>query len=82
MTDIMQIIYDYLLENHYNEFLPQEYFWRATVLVDELESALLETLSDDQWELLDQYQATRNTMHSHDLEAMFQAAWRAFRELA
>ena len=34
MTDIMQIIYDYLLENHYQEFLPQEYFWRYTVLVD------------------------------------------------
>ena len=70
MTAIMQTICDYLLENHYQEFLPREYYWH------------LETLSDAQWELLDQYQATRNAMHSHDLEAMFQAAWRAFRELA
>lgn len=82
MTDIMQTICDYLLENRYREFLPREYYWHYTRLAETQESALLETLSDDQWELLDQYQATRNTMHSHDLEAMFQAAWRAFRELA
>lgn len=82
MTDIMQTICDYLLENHYQEFLPREYFWRYTGLVDELESALLETLSDDQRQLLDQYQTIRNMMHSHDLEAMFQAAWNAARELA
>lgn len=82
MTAIMQTICDYLLENHYQEFLPRKYYWHYTRLAEAQESALLETLSDNQRKLLDQYQTTRNTMHSHDLEAMFQAAWRAFRELA
>ena len=82
MTDFMQIICDYLLENRCKEFLPQEYYWHYTRLAEKQESALLETLSDSQWELLEQYQTTRNTMHSHELEAMFLAAWQTSRELA
>lgn len=82
MTDLMQIICDYLLENRYKEFLPSEYFWHLTRLADKQESTLLEALSDSQKDLLDQYESTRNLMHSHELEAMFQAAWRTSRELA
>lgn len=82
MTDLMQIICDYLLENRYKEFLPREYYWHYTHLAEEQESALLECLSDNQRDLLDQYESTRNLMHSHELEAMFQAAWRASRELS
>ena len=61
---------------------PQEYYWHYTRLAEKQESALLETLSESQWELLEQYQTTRNTMHSHELEAMFLAAWKTSRELA
>lgn len=82
MTDLMQIICNYLLENRYKEFLPREYYWHYTRLAEKQESALLETLSDLQWELLDQCQATQNLLHNHELEAMFQAAWNAARELA
>lgn len=81
MTDLMQIICDYLLENRYKEFLPREYFWHLTRLVEKQESTLLESLSDHQRELLDQYQSTQNQIHSHELEAMFQAAWNTSREL-
>lgn len=82
MTDLMQTICDCLLEDRYREFLPREYFWHLTRLFEEQESALLETLSDHQRDLLEQYESTQNRMHSHELEAMFQAAWRASRELA
>lgn len=81
MTDLMQAICDHLLENRYREFLPREYYWHYTRLAEEQESALLEALSDLQRDLLDQYESTRNLLHSHELEAMFQAAWRASREL-
>lgn len=82
MTDLMQIICDYLLENRYKEFLPREYFWHLTRLAEKQESTLLESLSDPQRDLLDQYESTRNLMHSHELEAMFQAAWRTSQELS
>lgn len=82
MTDLMQTICDYLLENRYKEFLPREYYWHYTRLVEKQESALLEALSDHQRDLLDQYESTQNLIHSHELEAMFQAAWQASRELA
>ncbi len=82
MTNLMQLICDYLLENRYKEFLPREYFWHYTRLAETQEAALLEALSDHQWELLDQYVSTQNQLHSYELEAMFQAAWNASRELA
>ena len=82
MTDLMQTICNYLLENRYREFLPREYYWHLTRLAEKQESDLLETLSDPQQDLLDQYESTRNEMRSHELEAMFQAAWNAARELA
>lgn len=81
MTDLMQTICDYLLENRYKEFLPREYYWHYTRLSEKQESDLLETCSDLQWELLDQYQTTRNRMHDQELQAMFQAAWKASRGL-
>lgn len=58
MTDLMQPICDDLLENRYKEFLPREYFRHLTRLSEKQESALLETLSDSQWDLLDQYEST------------------------
>lgn len=81
MTDLMQIICDYLLENRYKEFLPREYYWHYTRLAEQQESTLLESLSAPQRDLLDQYESTRNLMHSRELEAMFQAAWHTAREL-
>lgn len=81
MTDLMQIICDYLQEHCYRDFLPREYYWHLTHLSEKQESNLLKTLSDSQRDLLDQYESTRNQMHSHELEAMFQAAWNAAREL-
>ena len=82
MTTLMQVIFEHIQEHSYEEYLPREYYWHYTRLAEKQESALLETLSDPQWELLDQYQATRNQLHNHELEAMFQAAWNAARELA
>lgn len=81
MTDLMQLICDYLLENRYREFLPREYYWHYTRLAEQQESTLLEALSDSQRDLLDQYESTRNLLHSQELEAMFQAAWNTSREL-
>ena len=45
MTDFMQIICDYLLENRCKEFLPREYYWHYTRLAEKQESALLDRKS-------------------------------------
>ena len=82
MTDLMRAIYDYLLDNHYKEFLPQEYFWHYARLVVEQESALLESLSDSQRQLLERFESTQDKIHLYEMEAIFQAAWSTSRELA
>lgn len=81
MTDLMQTIYDHLLDDSYKNFLPQDYYWHHYSLLTKRESALSETLSETQQDLFDAYQQAERKNQLLELETMFQAAWAASREL-
>lgn len=81
MTELMQAIYDQICESRYTEFLPREYYWHYTRLLERQEDDLQKTLTDEQKDLLEKYESTQGQMQLHELEAMFQAAWAAAREL-
>ena len=81
MTDLMQTIYDHLLDEGYGKFLSQDSYGPRSQLLLKKENALLETLSDTQQELFSAYQLAAGNLQLLELEAMFQAGFRLAREL-
>ena len=81
MTDLMQTIYEYIEEACYREYLPREYYRHHQRVLEAADSALHDTLSEEQWRQLEKYTQTLTIRHAMELEAMFQAAWAAAREL-
>lgn len=81
MTDLMQSIFEHIQEKNYTGFLSSAY-WNSMDLLVRQEDALLETFTDAQQKLLETYQRTQAQTHSLELQAAFQAAWAAARELS
>jgi len=82
MIDLMKSIYEYLSESCLKEYLPWEYYWHYQRVLEATERALTDTLSPEQWNLLEKLTETTVICHDMELEAMFRAAWQAARELA
>ena len=81
MTELMQTLYTYLEEKRLKEYLPSEYYWHYQRLLEADDAALHAALTDEQWDLLERYIGTVTQRHIMELEALFQAAWAAAREL-
>lgn len=82
MTDLLQTLYDYLLEYQSKKYLPVKYFWHHTRVAGLREQALLDALTPAQRELLEDYQSEQDTCAALEKEALFQAALALARELA
>lgn len=80
MTDTMQALYDYVLENRFAAFLTGRDYAEADSLSDRLLDALRAELPPPQRERLDRLSDALT--EQRELEAMFQAAWTEARELA
>lgn len=81
MTDLMRIIYEYICENRQMDYVPFMRHLRYRRLIETQEDALRATCSEQQKELLDQFQSTQSRIYLEELEAMFLATWDAVREL-
>lgn len=81
MTDLMQTLYNYLQENRARDFLSHKYFWYYSNVLDLLESALMNTLTDEQQELLEQYQDAVYECCDMEQQALFLATLSLAREL-
>ena len=81
MTDLMQFLFDYTLENLMRDLLPREYHCRSQRLLETREQALLKTLTPEQWNLFDDYQSALNACSVSEHEAMFQATLALARSL-
>lgn len=81
MTDLMQTLFDYIQENRVRNFLPHKYFWHYSRVLTLREDALLDTLSDEQRDLLEQYQNAECDCQTLEKEATFLATLALAREL-
>lgn len=81
MTDLMQAIYRHVEETSFKEYLPRKYYWHYQRALEAADDALHSSLSDEQWALFETYMDTKTRCYILEQEAIFQAAWAAFREL-
>lgn len=81
MNTTLNNLYCYLLESRINKFLPSEYFGPTSSRLIQQESALRETCSDQQRELLEQFQKSIALSHDQEMQALFLATWTVAREL-
>ncbi|MDY3985928.1 DUF6809 family protein [Dysosmobacter sp.] len=82
MTDTVRALYDYVLENRFSAFLTDREYHTVDSLVEAHLDALRRELPQDQRERLDKLWDALGDQRGIELEAMFQAAWAAARELA
>lgn len=81
MSPLMQTICDYLCEYCLNRYIDGFVRNTCSAELDRLHNALSAALPESQRDLLDEYEGTLNLCSYIDIEAMFQAAFAAAREL-
>ena len=81
MTDALQALYDYILENRFSAFLTSGNYRTAGDLVDRHLNTLRRSLSEPGKTVLDNLCDALYEQRDLELEAMFQAAWQVSREL-
>lgn len=81
MTDLMQMLYDYTLKSRVPGCIDQAAFKLEQLRAERLFEKLLAALPEAEQGTLENYQDTLSGIYSMEAEAMFQAAWRASREL-
>ena len=81
MNDAQQALFDYLLENQLQNFLPPGYHTRYVRITGLREEALLKTLTDQQKDLFTAYQNAQFQQALLDLQALFRATWAMAHEL-
>ena len=74
MTDLMQVLYEYVEAERLPAYLPPREYPEVRTLTDRLSRQLREMLPEDRWDTLAKYQDAAAELHSMELEAMFQAA--------
>lgn len=81
MTELMQLLYDYMSEKRVLTFLPkpQAYHWGAAL--EGQEEALLDTLDASQKALWPQWRNTQMEYEQFYEKALFQAAFALAKEL-
>lgn len=81
MTDAQQALFDYLLENQLQDFLPASYYVHCSRTTNLREETLLKTLTGRQKDLFRAYQGAQFKQDLLDQQALFQATWAAAHEL-
>ncbi len=82
MTELMQVLFTYIQEKRIRDFLPPKDLSHCYCILSQCEDALLAALSDDQKELLEQYQAADSDRQTLEDEALFLATPSLARELS
>ena len=82
MTDLMEMLYNHILESRLPGYIDQAQFKLAPLRAEQLFEKLASALPEPELLTFEKYQDTLANLYSMETEAMFQAAWRAFRELA
>ncbi|SFP02601.1 hypothetical protein SAMN05216343_10262 [Oscillibacter sp. PC13] len=82
MTETMQALYDYVLENRFSAFLTGQEYRTVCHLADKHLNALEQELSKPQKERLEKLCDVWCEQQILEQEALFQAVWQAIRELA
>lgn len=81
MTDLMQYLYDYTLENRFSHFLTGGEYRDCGVCIDRQREALHAQLPQEQWHMVEKFWDMREQQHAIELEAMFEATVSLAREL-
>ena len=81
MTDALQALYDYTLENRFSAFLTSGDYRTAGDMVDRNLDALRRSLSEPGKTVLDNLCDALYEQRDLELEAMFQAVWSVAREV-
>ena len=74
MTDLMQVLYEYVEAERLPAYLPPREYQEARKLTDRLSQRLRDLLPNDGQDTLAKYQDAAAELHSLELEAMFRAA--------
>ena len=80
MTDLMLTLYEYLISDGCEAFLPRGYR-RQTAVLRRREQALLDSLSEEQRKLFWEYEQAQGARNDLTEQALFQAALSMAREL-
>ena len=80
MTDLMEMLYNHILESRLPGYIDQAQFKLEQLRAERLFEKLASALPEPELRTFEKYQDTLANLYS--METMFQAAWRAFRELA
>lgn len=82
MTDLMQTLFDYILDNLVENYLPGPPYLKNAAALEAQDNALQKLLTPEQQAVLEKLQAAEHRRDLMELEAVFQATWAVARELA
>lgn len=74
MTELMQLLYNYILETEFRSQLYTEQYRIQKLSVNQLDHQLQQVLPEDLRPLLDSYREALSLRQSFELEAMFLSA--------
>ena len=81
MSDAMDVLYTYIMENRLPAYLPPREYQEVSQLTDRLSRRLRGPLPNDDWDTVAKYEDAAAELHSMELEAMFRAAFALAGEL-
>lgn len=81
MTDIQQNLFQHLMETRVRHMLPSGCYRHFSGMLEQQETALLETMTAAQKALFASYQDASAAVCDLEQQAMFLATWAAAREL-
>ena len=81
MSDAMDVLYTYIMENRLPAYLPPREYQEVSQLTDCLSRRLRDLLPNDSWDTLTKYEDAAAELHTMELEAMFQAGFTLAGEL-
>ena len=74
MSDAMDVLYTYIMENRIPGYLPPREYQEVSQLTDRLSRQLRDLLPNDDWDTVAKYEDAAAELHTMELEAMFRAA--------
>ena len=74
MSDAMDVLYTYIMENRLPAYLPPREYQEVSQLTDRLSRRLRDLLPNGDWGTATKYEEAAAGLHSMEQEAMFRAA--------
>ena len=81
MTEPMRLLCEYLIEKRVPELVPASYYWHNHGVLEKRSDALYQSLSAEQWDMLEAYLAALMDQTEQEQQALFQATLELAREL-